>query len=446
MGDILSFDINVFLASVGTSPFDAMLYIFLHGGWVFFAYAFIWMFIHGWLEYKQIQYVRSKEMVCLAIDIPKNTEKDPGQALRGVENIFAHLAGAHSSISWTDKWMKGVIQDEISLEIISIEGRIQFIINTVRRFRDLVEASIYAQYPEAQIVEVEDYAKAVPTNYPDREWDLWGTEMYPAPNQFKSDLYPIKTYPNFEHSMSGELKDPLAVLLEGFSRLGPGEQAWLQFILIPIEQVAYKKKGEALIKKLKGEKETPKQSLPEMLLLAPFNLFIALANGIIGGSSETKKPEKDAFSARIFNLTPGERKVLEAVEVKVSKIAYLVKVRFIYAGKKAVFKKPKAVNSFIGFMKQMNTNDMLSLKPDLKKVGLSSAFWFFKDARNNLHKNRLIKYYRGRSAFDGNPPHYFNCEEIATYWHFPHTFQVRAPQLKKIEVKSVEPPYNLPIV
>jgi len=270
--------------------------------------------------------------------------------------------------------------------------------------------------------------------------------MYPAPNQFKSDLYPIKTYPNFEHSMSGELKDPLAVLLEGFSRLGPGEQAWLQFILIPIEQVAYKKKGEALIKKLKGEKETPKQSLPEMLLLAPFNLFIALANGIIGGSSETKKPEKDAFSARIFNLTPGERKVLEAVEVKVSKIAYLVKVRFIYAGKKAVFKKPKAVNSFIGFMKQMNTNDMLSLKPDLKKVGLSSAFWFFKDARNNLHKNRLIKYYRGRSAFDGNPPHYFNCEEIATYWHFPHTFQVRAPQLKKIEVKSVEPPYNLPIV
>jgi hypothetical protein len=445
MEDFISFDINAFLASVGTSPFDAMAYIFLHGGWAFFLLAFIWMFIYGWLEYKQIKYIRSKEMVCLAIDIPKNTEKDPGQALRGVENIYAHLAGAHSSISWTDKWMRGVIQDEISMEIVSIEGNVQFIVNTVRRFRDLVEASIYAQYPEAEIVEIEDYAKNVPAYYPDRDWDLWATEMTPAPNQNKSDMYPIKTYPVFEHSMSGELKDPMSVLLEGFSRLGLGEQAWLQFILIPIEQVAYKKKGDALIKKLKGEKVVAKQTLPEQILFAPFTLFIALANGLVGGSNEPKKPEKEMFAAKIFNLTPGERKVLEAVENKISKIGYLVKIRFVYVGKKAVFKKPRAVNGFIGFMKQMNANDMLSLKPDLNKVGMTGSRWFFKDQRNNLHKRRLVKHYRQRSAFDGLAPYYLNTEELATYWHFPHTFQVKAPQLKKREVKSVEPPYNLPI-
>lgn len=445
MGEYLQFDINLFLASIGSSPFDAMYYLFVHGGWVLFVYAFGWMFVHGWLEWKQTLAMRKKEYICLAIDIPKNTEKDPGQALRGVENIFAHLAGAHSSISWTDKWMRGATQDQISLEIISVEGRVQFLVFTTRVFRDLIEASLYAQYPEAQVVEVEDYAKSVPSRYPDREYDLWGTEMIPVKDG--NDLFPLKTYPLFEHSMSGELKDPLAVLLEGFSRLGPGEQAWVQFILIPIEQGAYKEKGVKLIKKLKGEKEVAKKSMLESIVMAPFNLFIMVAQGIMGGSSAPAKgAEKNAFDAKIFNMTPGERKVLEAVENKISKIAYSCKIRFIYVGKKTVFKKPRIVNSFIGFMKQMNTNDMMSLKPELKRVGLSGALWLFKAQRHNLHKNKLISYYRRRSAWDGMPPYYLNTEELATFWHFPHTFQVRAPQLKKREVKSVEPPYNLPTI
>ncbi|MFA6160813.1 MAG: hypothetical protein WC766_01400 [Patescibacteria group bacterium] len=442
MGDLLSFDFNVFLASAGTSPFWAMVYLLAHGGWILFVIAFLWMFEHGWLEWRQTLHMRAKEWICLAIEIPKNSEKDPGQALRGIENIFAHLAGAHSSLSWTEKWIRGTIQDQISLEIVSTEGHIQFVVFTTRKFRDLVEASIYAQYPEAQIAEIEDYAKRIPSHYPDREWDLWGTEMIPT----TSDLYPIKTYPLFEHQMSGELKDPLSALLEGMALLGPGEHAWFQLILIPIEQRAYRTKGEALVKKLKGEKEVAKVTLAEKILFAPFNLFIALANGLIGTAPGPAKKDENMFAARIFNLTPGERKVLEGVENKISKIAYLCKIRYIYAGKKAVFKKPRAVNSFIGFMKQMNTNDMLALKPELKKIAPSGAFWFFKEQRNNLHKNRLIKHFRERAPWDGMPPYYLNTEELATYWHFPHTFQVRTPQLKKRESKTVEPPYNLPTI
>lgn len=443
MGDFAAFDINSFLANMGSNPFEAMAYLFLHGGWILFIVAFIWMFVYGWLEWKQTVHLRKKQFITLAIDIPKVSEKAPGQALRGVENIFAHLAGAHSSVSWTDKWLGGVLQDQISLEIISIEGSVQFVVCTTRPLRDLVEASIYAQYPEAQIVEIEDYTKKAPTFYPDQEYDLWGTEMIPAG---MSDLFPIKTYPEFEHSMTGELKDPLAVLLEGLSRLGPGEQAWLQLILVPIAQKEYHQKGIALIKKLKGEKTVSKPTVPELILMAPFNLLIALANGIIGSPSEVKKPEKDAFQAKIFNLTPGERKVLEAVENKVAKIAYTCKIRFIYVGKKTVFKKPRIVNTFVGFMKQMNTNDMLALKPEFTKTGVTGSRWFFKDQRNNLHKTKLLKHYRRRTAFDGMPPYFLNTEELATYWHFPHTFQVRAPQLKKSEVKTVEPPYNLPTI
>lgn len=442
LNSTLSFNVNDFLAQAGQSPFQAMAYLFVHGGWVLFVLVFIWVAVQGWLLWRRIQTARQKEWIVLALDIPKVSEKDPGQSLKAVENIFAHFAGAHAPETWTDKWIHGKCQDPISCEIISIEGHVQFVIRCLRVMRDLVEASIFAQYPNADIVEIEDYAKAVPQVYPDKEWDLYGTEMVPV----KAEPYPFKTYPEFEHSMSGEFKDPLAVLLEGFSRLGPGEQAWLQFLALPIDQKGWNQKMTAFIKKLKGEKIISKPTLPEKILMAPFELFIAVANQFMGSVAAAPAKPESPLAARMFNLTPGERRVLELVEIKASKVGYLGKVRFIYVAKKNVFKKPRIVNSFVGFIKQMNANDMQSLKPENGTVGVNGGLWLFKDKRNNFRKNKLITNFRNRATWEGMPPFYVGTEELATWWHFPHTFQVKAPRLKKQEVKYTEPPQNIPFV
>ncbi|MFZ6015214.1 MAG: hypothetical protein ACOYUZ_02545 [Patescibacteria group bacterium] len=444
MNELMTFDVAGLLVQFGTNPFYAMWIIFIYGGWVLFLIAFLWAAKEFWLFTRQNKSGAEKEWIVLAIDIPKLTEKDPGQSLRAVENIFAHLAGAHSPTSWTEKWIQGKYQDPISCEIISIEGNVQFVIRCLRQLRDLVEASIFAQYPDAEITEVEDYSKNVPANYPDAEYDMWGTEMIPAGS--KSSFFPLRTYPAFEHSMTSELKDPLAVLLEGMSRMGPGEQVWMQLLCLPIDVGDYQKEGSKVIKQLKGEKITKPPSMLEKILFAPFNLFIMLANFLIGspssGGGESKSD--DLSKAKMFNLSPGERKVLEAVENKVSKIGYLCKIRFIYVAKKNVFKKPKIVQSLIGFIKQMNTNDMLSLKPEAKLVGVNGALLFFKESRNNVRRRRLMSYYQNRSIWYGNAPYYLCTEELATLWHFPHTFQVRTPQLKKRDLKYAEPPINLP--
>lgn len=444
MNEYFTFDVATFLASFGSNPFTAMLTIFINGGWVIFLIFFGWAFAKGWLFWRQMLASRQKEFVTLAIDIPRLNEKDPGQSLRAVENMFAHLAGAHAPASWTEIWIQGKYQDPISCEIISIEGNVQFIVHCLRPMRDLVEASLFAQYPEAEIAEVEDYTKNVPSIYPDQEYDLWGTEMIPAGG--KSSFYPLRTYPAFEHSMSGEFKDPLSVLLEGLSRLGPGEQAWVQLLCLPIDVGAYQKGGSKLIKELKGEKVVTPPSTLEKVILAPFNLFIFIAGEILGSVSSGAPAAKadDPLKSKIFNLSPGERKVLEAVENKISKIGYTCKLRFMYIGKKNVFKKPKIVQSLIGFVKQMNTNDMLSLKPEAKNVGVNGSLLLWKERRNNIRKRRLLSYYKSRSVWDGNPPYYLCTEELATLWHFPHTFQVKAPQLKKRDMKQSEPPMNLP--
>ena len=70
-------------------------------------------------------------------------------------------------------------------------------------------------------------------------------------------------------------------------------------------------------------------------------------------------------------MSQGEKDVLTGIENKVSKIAYLCKIRFIYVAKKAVMSKPRIVNPFIGAIKQFNTNNMQSLKPEMKRVGSS---------------------------------------------------------------------------
>lgn len=426
-----------FLDLVGNNPFAAMWFLFTHGGFLIFVYFFLWAALHLWVEHRQEGFNHHKQWIVLAIDIPRMTEQTP----RAVENIFAHWAGAHGPNSWKETWIDGRTQDTISVEIISIEGRVQFLVHTTRNFRDLIEASLYAQYPDAEIVEVEDYTKKVPHYYPDKEWDAFGTEMIPV----KSDVYPIRTYPEFEDKVSGEFKDPLAVWLENLSRLGPGEQAWYQIVLTPIEQGAFRQRGDELIKKLTGQKIEHHEGLMEKVFLFPLRLIGMFLEGAgIIPHHEAPKKDQNPLNSRMWTMTPGERKVVEAVENKISKIAYMAKIRIFYVAKKEIMKKSRVIHPFIGTIKQFNTNDMQSFKPESKKVGMNSTLWFFKQRRNDERKRKLIRAYSSRSNWSGMPNYALSIEELASLWHFPITMQVRSPQLKKTESKRAEPPMNLP--
>ncbi|MFZ2804248.1 MAG: hypothetical protein WA001_03420 [Patescibacteria group bacterium] len=433
-----NFDWTTFLNSVGNNPFQAMLFFFLNGGWIILLLVMLWGVAHLWLQWRQNLFGAKKVWIVLAIDIPRMHEQGP----RAVENAFAYLAGAHGPSSWTEKWIQGRTQDTISCEIVSIEGQVQFIIRTTRNLRDLAEASIYAQYPDAEITEVEDYTTKVPAHYPDEEWDLWGTEMIPAKHGM--DLYPLKTYPFFEDKVSGEFKDPMSAFLESFSRLGPGEQAWYQIVLTPVAQGDFVKKSEALVKKIKGEKVIAKKTLLDHAVDLPLKGAGLVAEQLLGsGTAEKPKPPAKE-QPKIMGMSQGEKDILSAVEMKAAKIVYLVKIRFVYVAKKQNMVKSRAANTFIGAIKQVNTNNMMSLKPESKKVGVNGTLWWFKKARNNERKTHLALMCRGRSNWSGTPNYYLNTEELATLWHFPHALQVKSPQLQKTESKRSEPPSNIP--
>jgi hypothetical protein len=61
-----------------------------------------------------------------------------------------------------------------SLEIASIEGHIHYYIHLRRAWKNIVEARLYGQFPEAKVTEVEDYFAKIPFNL--EEYNLWGSE------------------------------------------------------------------------------------------------------------------------------------------------------------------------------------------------------------------------------------------------------------------------------
>lgn len=428
-------DISI-IERFSNNPFEAMWFFFVNGGWIVFILFFIWAGIHLWQEWRQELYDHKRKYIVLSVRIPRLHEQGP----RAVDNMFAYLAGAHSSNSWREEWFDGRTQDTISCEIVSIDGHVQFILRAVRGMRDLLEAAIYSQYPDAEVHEIEDYAAKVPQKYPDEEWDLWGTEMIPV----KSDVYPLKTYPLFEDSVSGEFKDPLSAMLESMSRLTPGEQAWFQIILVPIGQGDFPKKAMETVKKMKGETSPPKKNIIEKVLEYPFSILMDVVEAFTGIGGGKPAPKKEAGQPKIMSMTQGEKDIINAIEMKMSKIVYKCKLRFIYVAKKQVMTKPRIVNPFIGALKQLNSNSLLALKPETKHFGINGALWWFKAKRNNDRKTKLMSAYRHRNTHFGTPTFHLNTEELATLWHFPHSLQVKTPQLNKTEAKHTEPPANLP--
>lgn len=445
MDDILlapanpSFDLMSLVAQFGQNPVYAMGWLITHGGWVILLWVVLWGIREVWLDYRQGKYQTGLQWALLAVDVPKSTE----QTVKAVENMFAYLAGAHSSCSFLETWWDGKVQPPITVEIISIEGHIQYLIHAIRKYRDLVEAAVYSQYPDAEITEVEDYAHHVPHKFPNATHDCFAVEETIAnPN----DVYPIKTYVDFEDTMTKEFKDPLAALLESFSRMGPGEQAWYQIVCVPIEQKKFKEHALAEIKKITGQKEAVKKNLLDKTLDLPLNALSMGGDVLFGaGGEEVKKREENPMNSRMWNLTPGERRIVEGIERKMGKIVFQCKIRFVYIARKEVYNKSHIIYSFVGALKQYNTNDMQALKPESKHVGVSSNLVFFKEQRNNVRKTHLVHAYQKRSSWLGLPKFHLNSEELASLWHLPVSLFVKAPQVKKTESKKTEPPINLPM-
>lgn len=418
-----------FLETLSTSApqsWELFAYVWREIWFVLVPAVLFYMFHWYWIEYQTTEWVKKLDWVSLAITVPPDNEQSP----KVMEEFFNALHAAHSKRNFRDTFWDGSVQEWFSLEIVGVDGDVQFIIRTPRHFKDLVEAHLYAQFPNVEIREVPDYAENFPNDFDKQGLDLFGAEMVLT----DEDYYPIRTYPDFEHQMTQRIIDPISTVAEVMNKLRPGEQIWVQFLIRPI-LTDWSAKGQEFAKKLMGlETPTPTPKIIEALSKAGE----VATSPIVGGEAGDTFEE---FPTAAFLMPPNERKVVENVERNVSKLAYEFKNRVIYLGRKEVFHKPR-FNSIIGAFKQFNTFDMNSFKP--YKRTMTRVEYFHRAPRIKKRKHELLRGYKQRSFVLGAPHKVLTTESLASLFHIPD-ITVKAPRLPRTLAKKGSAPANLPV-
>jgi len=370
--------------------------------------------------------------------IPREVTRSP----RAMEQVFTGLHGVYTlSIKWHAKLFKGKIPDWFSFEMIGKGGEIHFYIRTQKKYRNVVEAQIYAQYPAAEIYEVPDYINDMPMYLPNDQYDLWGTDLILN----KEDAYPIRTYPDFEEKSAGkdDIKrlDPMASLSELFTTLHAGEQIWVQIMGAPTGD-DWVKRGQLVLDKIMGKEASPLTG--NFFSDAVFAIDKAISGVVpspVNEKGEKIEKKKEKEKERV-SLSPGKQDTIKAMEKSWDKLGYQTGIRFLYIGPKNDFQQSN-VAGVVGAFRQFSSQNLNGFK--MNKHTLTYAKGLFKTSKLFNKKTSIFQAFRERKLFGtGFTPFVLNTEELATIFHFPD-IGVKAPLLPRVETKRGEPPVGLPI-
>ncbi|MCX6741124.1 MAG: hypothetical protein NTY61_01875, partial [Candidatus Parcubacteria bacterium] len=331
-----------------------------------------------------------------------------------------------------------VLQDYFSFEIIGLNGEIHFYLRTLRKYRNMVEAQVYSQYPQAEIKEVEDYAYKLPADVPGRNWNLWGSRLKLS----NKESYPIRTYPYLidEVKTDQPFFDPLAGLMEVLGKLQPGEQIWIQILFRPEED---KKRNELVREayRILGKKTAEPA---EGVIVADIKSWIeviyeTIYTFIFGEApAEKVKDKKTDMPSLAQFLSPGEKDMVKMIEEKAGKKIFESKIQFVYIARKEVFTMAYVAAVF-GIFSQFANLNMNALRPD--PLSITKANYAFAKFRKAYKQRVLLRMMRTRSFWEKG--YIFNIEELATLFHFP-TVAVKGPMTPYIGSKKGGAPMDLP--
>lgn len=408
--------------------------------WLWLPLLLLLLTVSIYRQYIETAYEYSLDWITLELRIPEEMRKSPKTA----EQVFAGLHGIWFPLSWQDRWLRGrFYQDHISLEIVSRNGLVSFLIHTPQKYRNLIEAHFYAHYPSAEITEVDDPYAELPVRMPDinAEYDTWIAEL----KLTKEDAYPIRLYPEFEESGGiGEEKrvDPIAGLAESFSILKAGENLITQYIIRPTSDDTWIKEGQKIVDEKMGRAKPPDAGF--------LSKFVGWIDSLIpGGATAAKEEEGKKGEKQFAALTPGEQNIVRNIQLKASKLAFECGIRIVYVARKDIFNLG-FIGSVIGAFKQFFTSDSNGFTLNIKAFTSDRGFLGKYLPGKGLFAQRLAKgrkallYFRARRRNWVKKAFILNIEELATIFHLP-SVTVRAPAVPRIEAKRGAPPTTLPV-
>lgn len=372
-----------------------------------------------WMQYVNARFLNGIDWQLLEIKIPKDVLKSP----MAMEIFFTSALVQTGGVgTWVDKYHSGNLVNWFSLEIMSRGGDIHFYVRTNKKFKSIIEAQIYAQYPKAEINIASDYVDRALSDMHQTEWSLFGGELILK----EKDFVPIKTYVDYGMSSVSKMKeeesiDPLSSVIEFLGSLNPHEEVWIQ-IMVQATQSRFKKadtwfgkqdwraEAKSELKKLKEEAQAKSKDDP-----APF-------------------------------VTEAHKEKMRAIERNISKQGFDCGIRVMYLAPKPNF-RAENIGALLGIYKQFGTQDLNGFKPTNTTAFDYPSIQDPLGTRILEKKREMLEAYALRSYFYApykKNPFILNTEELATLFHFPSRV-TETPSLKRIDSRKSEPPINLPV-
>lgn len=379
----------------------------------------------AWVWYANAIYLEKqhKKGILLEVKMPRNLVKSP----RGMEMAIAQWWTDSGVTTYFHRVWLGQVLPIFSLEIASFGGDVHFYIWCWNNMRPVIESSIYAQYPEVEIVQVEDYASKF-TYDPSKHIAFCTDHRYEPRN----DAYPIKTYIEFELDKDPKEEfrvDPLAQVVERMSILGPDEQIWLQ-IVITLDKMQRHVPGKPWWETESAYWGLCKQEVDD------------IRKSLVGNMDDPNDKWKSYSRVQMYRIN----ETIRLIERNMGKHPFRVGMRGVYISNEENF-GPQGWNNMRWIWNPMGSPSYLNqMRPRRWHTPFDYPYQDLWDLRWNLHSERFFDCYRRRAHFYAPynlPSNTMSEEVLATFWH-PIPTSIASPGVQRIPAKKSEPPPNLP--
>ncbi len=346
----------------------------------------------------------SVRKIILLVTVPKESAEVAEQQ-ETIEQIRSQISLAESWLATLGglkaqrgfkAWLWGRT-DDFSLELVAKDGLISFYVAVPLYLREYMEQQILAQYPEANLMEVEDYNIFSPQ----------GVALGGYIKFTRSYIFPIKTYQKLS-------VDPLNAIINSLSNIDREDGVSIQIIARSAKKLWHRKGSKVATEVQKGK--TVNEALAVTSTFSPLKLLDFF-------KTKTTKQIQEEKNKPPRTLSPMEQELVRGLEEKTSRAGLDCNIRIIVSAKD----KPKAqgyLNRVIDSFSQFNFYQY------------GNSFKLIKESPNKLINDYIYRKFRESQKM------IFNTEELASLYHLPTPF-IETPNIRWLLAKKSAPPPNL---
>lgn len=336
----------------------------------------------------------------------KSSKKDYKELIAVVETFYSALG--HLKPRWRLLSFFIGREDHIALEVVAIDGLVKYFVVVPAYFQQYIEQQLHAQFPSAQIQEIDDYNLFRPRSV------IVGAPIVMT----KSWIYSLKTYKKMD-------SDPLNALTNAMSKVEQTQGAAVQLVIRTAKK-GWGRHGQEVARDVqKGKK------LKNALAGKIGGGIDSVLHGIVSGifsifQGASAKPQMKGDQSSLPKLSPMEQEMIKTIEEKAGKVGFETCIRVVASASTEKVANMLLYNITNVFAQYLGQESGATLRK--KKYG------FLKGA--------LLKSFIYR-RFDERRKFVLCTEELASIFHFPLS-TTETPNIEWLKARTAPPPVDVP--